>query len=155
MPLASRMAIATLATALIGCSCWAQAELTPRCALWLNLKRQMAGPNGIEYFNSKIKRSALPVLEGTLISALIRDGLSKLTMGLTDSETPEVTLIFHTGNKRVKGHPKRGTPIAFEGIAVEFTKDPFMLTFDVLIDQLWGLELEPSKPSQKEAPPAK
>jgi hypothetical protein len=144
-PIGSRVVIATLATALIGYDCRAQVESDRQLALWRGIKRQLTGPFGMEYFESSVKHAMLPPLKGKLISVLIRDGLSRLTVGITDGETPEVTLIYHTGNRRVKSDPKRGTQIEFEGVAMEFTKEPLMLTLDVPEYRIRGLELEPSK----------
>ena len=117
MPHLHRTVLAVLTTATIVGSSWAQTQI------WPSLKRELAGPNGEQYFEAGIKGALLPTLKGTLISALVRDGLSKLTVALSDSETREVTLLVHTGKKRLK-NPKRGTLIEFEGIAMEFTKDP-------------------------------
>ena len=142
----SRIVIATLAAALIGSDCRAQVETDRQLALWRGIKRQLTSSNGMEYFESSVKHALLPPLKGKLISVLIRDGLSRFTVGITDAETPEVTLIYHTGNRRVKGNPKRGTQIEFEGVAMEFTKEPFTLTLDVPEYGIRGLELEPSKP---------
>jgi hypothetical protein len=108
-----------------------------------------------EYFKSSLKATAVPPLKGALISALINQGVSRLVLGLTDSATPEVTLMFHNGDVKVKGEPKPGTQIEFAGVAIDFTRDPFMLTFDVPIGGIKGLEMEATRRNSKKSPPKK
>jgi hypothetical protein len=132
-----------LAILFAGGVCRAQARQDQN-AMWQRLKQRLAGPDGEEYFKV-IKHARLPRFRAAVISAVIRDGLTKLTVGVTDARTPEVTILFHTGDRRVKGSPKPGTMIEFEGVAMEFTKEPFMLTVDVTREHLEGLELERSQ----------
>ena len=66
--------------------------------------------------------------------------MSKLVLGLTDPENPEVTLILHNGDAKVTG--EKGAQIEFEGVAIDFTASPFMLTFDVSINNIKGLKIE-------------
>jgi hypothetical protein len=142
-----RFVLATLASVSIACVCLAQGGEPNR--FWAGIKRTLAGPEGTTYFETSLKGALLPRLRGSLISAIVRDGLSKLTLGITEANTPEVTLIYHTGNKRVKGDPEPGTQIEFAGVGTEFTKEPFMLTLEVEVDWLLGLELEQSKSPPK------
>jgi hypothetical protein len=120
----------------------AQTNEDPQRTLWLNIKRQLSGPDGDEYFNSYVKNSALPPLKGVLITGLFSDGVSKLVLALTDSDTPDVTVVLHNGEVKVTG--EQHSQIEFNGIPIDFTKDPFMLTFDVSIDGIKGLKTEKS-----------
>jgi hypothetical protein len=131
----------------------ALAQADPQLALWSAIKRQLTAEDGEEYFKSYVKNSAIPPLRGTLVSALINEGVSKLILAM-DSITPEVTLILHNGDVKVKSKPKAGTLIEFKGVAIDFTKDPFMLTFDVSIDGIKGLALQ-TEPDSKKIPPKK
>jgi len=63
-----------------------------------------------------------------------------LVLGISDPETPEVTLRLRRQNAKLKTQPKQGAAILFEGIAREFKKDPFMLTFEV--ERVGGLDFE-------------
>ena len=141
-----RSAHCIVATAFAAAILWlpgfAQTQEGPQRALWMAIRRQLLAPGGEEYFNSNLKGSALPALQGVLISGLFNDGVSKIVLGLTDPKIPDVTLILHNGDKRVKGDPKPGTKIEFYGIGTGFTKDPFMLTFEVSIAGIKGLEFE-------------
>jgi hypothetical protein len=82
----------------------------------------------------------LPPLKGVVTTAAINEGVSKIVLAISDADIPEVTLIVHQGNVKLKTEPKAGSEIEFVGVAVEFTKDPFMLTFDVPIANVKGLD---------------
>lgn len=96
--------------------------------LWRGLKRGLLAPNGRQYFENSVKHSLLPVLEGTLVSSTPKDHPAVFLVALPDSDTPVITL-------RLKGSLQKplppGTPVSFEGVAMEFQAQPFMLTFDV------------------------
>jgi hypothetical protein len=117
-----------------------RAQGDPQVALWTGIKRELNGPDGQQYFEDNVKGAALPRLTGTLASALINEGVSRVILKMAESEQPEVTLVVHNGAARVRGTPAVGTKIEFSGIAREFTKRPFMLTFDVELADLTGLE---------------
>lgn len=106
-------------------------------ALWVSMKKQLAGPNGQEYFTTSIQGADVPALIGTLLSATPNDRPSTLVLSMSDGITPEVTLHLKDDNNRkdshVNGPIMRGSQIQFEGIPVAFTQNPFMLTFDVLL----------------------
>jgi|GEM_PF-2653729 hypothetical protein len=102
--------------------------------LWSAVKSQLEGPNGQEYFQSFLKDSALPRLVGTLISATPPEQPSVLTLAISDASSPEVTLRLTDDNGKeahLKGPLLRGSQIQFEGVAVSFSQDPFMVTFEV------------------------
>ena len=140
-PTAHRMLAATLAVAVLFSSGLASAQTDEEMRnLWSSLKKQLSGPNGEGYFNSNLKNTAVPSLKGTLISGIFNEGVSKLVVGLTDSKNPEVTLILHNGTVKVSGEPN--AQIEFQGVAVDFIKNPFMLTFDVSMDEIKGLKTD-------------
>src|SRR5260221_7698576 len=135
MPILRHVVVAALATAILSAPAPAQID-DPQRALWMALKRQLTGPDALEYFESSMHQCVLPRLKGALISALINPGVSKLTVALADSSTAEVTLVVHNGNVKWKSDPQPGVQIEFEGVASDFTAGPFMLTFDVPIGQI-------------------
>jgi hypothetical protein len=107
----------------------------PDLALWAGLKRSLTDRNGEEYFQQNVKDAAIPVLVGTLISATPADRPSVLVIGISDPSTPEVTLRLKGDDGKdahLNGPVTPGSQIRFEGVAREFTKDPFMLTFETL-----------------------
>ena len=160
MPTVYRILVATLGgailTAAILCSSGlasAQTRQDPQRSLWLAIKGKLSRPDGEEYFKSTVKGSAVPYLNGILLSGSFNDGVSKLVLNLADSKNPEVTLILHNGDVKVMGEPN--AQIEFQGVAIEFTKDPFMLTFEVTKDQVGGWTGKGAAPATpKKAGPA-
>ena len=115
--------------------------------LWLTIKRQLTRPDGERYFESSMKDSVIPagangvsMLKGTLTSALFNKGVSRLVLGLSDATTAEVTLVLHNGDVDITS--ELGAQVEFQGVAIDFTKDPFMLTFDVQLSETKGLKLQ-------------
>jgi hypothetical protein len=95
--------------------------------LWTSIKQALTGPDGHEYFESSMKGAMLPRLKGTLVSAVPNDGRNALILALTDSSTPEVALLLHD----LPSELLLGKQIEFEGVAIGFTRDPLLVTFDV------------------------
>ena len=120
----------------------ATAQPDPQTALWRAVKKHLSGSKGEQYFEANLKNTAVPPLKGTLVSALINEGVSRAVLKMPGSEEPDVTLVVHNRSAKLKGPPTPGISIEFEGVAVIFSTDPFMLTFDVDIGNLRGLEFE-------------
>ena len=103
-------------------------------ALWSNIKKQLAGPHGEEYFRNTLDHSALPLLIGKVLSATPEEQPGTLVLSMSDGMTPEVTLRFKDDNGKeghLNGPLVPGSEIRFEGVPVAFTQNPFMLTFEV------------------------
>jgi hypothetical protein len=99
-------------------------------------------PDGDKYFEEEVKDVEVPFLTGALTSSLLNDGISKLVIGIEDPETPDATLVLHHAEHRVKGPLRKGARVTFEGVARSFTREPFMLTFDVSMGRIKGVEFE-------------
>lgn len=115
----------------------------PMLALWLSVKKELTGPNGEQYWESSVQRAALPggvsgvsKFRGTLISARPPKNPKELVLGISDPSTPEVTLQM---DQPLKAVPKPGSEIAFAGVAMEFSREPFMITFSVERGDVEGL----------------
>jgi hypothetical protein len=50
---------------------------------------------------------------------------------MEDSDAADVTLLIHGHIAELKAEPKRGARVRFNGVVRRFTKEPFMLTFEV------------------------
>jgi tetratricopeptide (TPR) repeat protein len=122
----------------------------PHLALWMGIKENLAGADGAQYFESSVKGAAVPQLKGTVVSAKPALNSKELVVALSDATTPEVTLKL---DEALAGKPKVGSVIDFEGVPSAFTKDPFMLTFDVEKAKISGLEFE--APPARKAPAKK
>jgi Tfp pilus assembly protein PilF len=128
-------------------------ESNPQLALWMSLKKELTGDNGEAFFASNMKDANVPggamnvqKFKGTLIEAKPPVKSKELVVGLADPKTPEVTLKLDTP---IAGKPEPGSPIEFEGVPVAFSKDPFMVTFDVEKEKITGLNVEAAAPARK------
>jgi tetratricopeptide (TPR) repeat protein len=127
-------------------------EKNPQLALWMGIKKELAGANGDQYFENNIKNAAIPKLKGTLIAAKPPVRSKELVVGLENGEVGEVTLKFEAP---LAGKPKTGVVVEFEGVPTAFTKDPFMLTFETEKGKVSGLEIEAPPPPVKKVVPKK
>ena len=107
----------------------------PQLALWNKLKDGLKADSGQQYFESSVKDAALPGgaggvtrFRGKLIEMKPAVRPKELIVDMNDDGTPDATLKFETA---LPGKADPGTVIQFEGVASAFTKEPFMLTFDV------------------------
>jgi tetratricopeptide (TPR) repeat protein len=119
----------------------------PPLALWMSLKKELTGDNGEQYFEASMKNAHVPggaanihKFKGTLVEARPPARPKELIVGLADPSAPEVTLRLDTP---VPGAPETGSELEFEGVPVEFVKDPFMVTFEVEREKIVGLKLAP------------
>ena len=129
-------------------------KTNPMLALWMSVKKELTGPNGEAYFESNVKGAGLPggaegiqKFKGKLISHKPPRNPKELVIGIADPNTPEVTLVL---DEPLTGRAEAGTEIAFEGVASAFTREPFMVTFDVEKAQLQGWPAP--APAAKKAP---
>ena len=114
------------------------AEKNPQLALWMQVKKELTGPEGTQYFETQMKGTALPPLKGTVISARPALRSRELIVGIADPKVPEVTLHL---DQPLAGKPKTGAEIEFEGVAKEFSADPFTLTLEVERAKMKGLHV--------------
>lgn len=121
----------------------------PQRALWGTLRTTLSGPEGEQYFQSSMKGAMLPggaegikKFKGTLVSQTPR----QLTVAMSDPNTPDVTLKLETP---IAGKAEPGQVIEFEGIPVSYTKDPFMVTFEVEKSQISGLKTTAPPPAAR------
>lgn len=119
----------------------------PQLALWMGIKKELTGPGGESYFESSVKGAAVPKLKGKVISEKPAVRPKELVLALADPTTPEVTLKL---DEPIAGKVEIGSDLEFEGVPSAFTKDPFMVTFDVEKAKLEGLKVEaPPAPVRK------
>ncbi len=111
------------------------AKQNPAMAMWMNLKKELTGANGGQYFESSLKNAHIPggaggvqKFRGTLISSKPPTAPKELVLGVVDPNTPDVTLVLETP---MRGKADAGTVLEFEGVVSAFSKEPFMLTLDV------------------------
>jgi tetratricopeptide (TPR) repeat protein len=129
----------------------------PQLALWKSIKESLAAPDGEKYFES-VKGAGLPggangvtKFKGWLVKAEPPAKSKELMVSMEGKDQPaDVTLklVGEDGKTAVPltGKPDLGDEIEFEGIGDSFTKDPFMVTFDVEKAKISGLKEEKVAP---------
>jgi hypothetical protein len=118
------------------------AQSDPQESLWKAIRKQLSAPEGEQYFQEKIRNAALPWLRGEVVSALSNEGVSRVVLKMPGSEEAEVTLVVHNGPAKLKNDAAAGSVVEFSGVATDFVPEPFMLTFDVGLSGIHGLEFE-------------
>lgn len=128
----------------------------PMLALWMSIKRGLSEENGAAFWEA-LKGTSFPggnkgvqKIKGKVISIKPATRPKEIVLGITSADTPEVTLRLEQP-LTTKADP--GTEIEFEGEAVEFVKDPFMLTFNVEKEQIigWPAPAKPTPPARRPA----
>ena len=120
---------------------WKKAH--PDLALWRDtVKNQLAGPDGAAYFESNIKGFGLPggvngveAFKGTIISMDPATRPKQLVVAVFDPAVADATLEFE---EALPGDMPVNSVIEFNGTGKAFTADPFMVTFEVLKEDLKG-----------------
>jgi hypothetical protein len=113
--------------------------------LWKSIKTELMGPDGQKYFEESIKNAMVPggaggvtMFTGTLLSAEPSEQPHVLVVALSDGTTPEATLCLKDADwndTHIAGPLMRGSSIQFEGVPTSFTKEPFMVTFEVSMNK--------------------
>jgi tetratricopeptide (TPR) repeat protein len=129
----------------------------PQLALWKSIKDSLAAADGEKYFES-VKGAGLPggangvtKFKGWLVKADPATKSKELMVSMEGKDQPaDVTLklVGEDGKTAapLTGKPELGDEIEFEGIGDSFTKEPFMVTFDVEKAKISGLKVEPAAP---------
>jgi TolA-binding protein len=125
----------------------------PQLALWMKIKAALSDTNGDQYFQTQLKDAAVPQLRGMVVEAKPACHPKELLVAIpvpadvttaqpAQPATPkaEVTLRLDTP---LSGKPELNSEFHWEGVPVEFTKDPFMLTMTVEKAKIEGLKVEP------------
>ena len=113
-------------------------------ALWSGIKKELMSKDGEKYFKEKILGSLLPILRGTIVSADSLENPEVIVLAMSDKTAPEVTLQIveqEVQIRELRPAPLRksvavGDEIEFMGVGAAFTKEPFMLTFNVVLDDV-------------------
>jgi len=125
----------------------------PEILLWRNLRNELTGAGGEAYFNKNMKGTEVPNLKGKVVA---QPTPKELTVAI-DNVTPETMAKAEaklTFDSALKGTVDPGTEITFAGAATAYTKDPFMIDFDVEKKNVKGLGAAagPAAPAAHHAP---
>jgi tetratricopeptide (TPR) repeat protein len=111
------------------------AAKNPQLTLWKNVKAELTGPDGANYFNSSMKEAQVPMLKGKVVKLEPENRPKTLIMALEDGTTPDATLKFEMA---LPGKVEAGTDLSFEGVPQSYTASPFMVVFNVEPEKLHG-----------------
>ncbi len=127
-------------------------KANPELALWRTIKTELTGPNGDSYFSSNMKDAEIPAkFKGKIVSIKPALRPKEVVVSIGDGTTPDATLKFE---EALPGKADAGTEVEFTGVAKEFAKEPFMVTFDVEREKLtgWPVKETAPRPAPKKAP---
>jgi tetratricopeptide (TPR) repeat protein len=113
----------------------AAARANPMLALWRRIKTELQSDQGSTYFENNMKGAALPggvngiaKFKGKLVSMTPAVRPKELVLAIENSNTADVTLKLDSA---LPGKMEPGAAIEFDGIADSYTREPFMVTFNV------------------------
>jgi len=122
----------------------------PMLGRFLELRDALTGAEGETYFGTLNGTNAGGTLKGKLILATPETKPKELTLSVADGIIPDVTLKF---DEPLPGKADPGIEIEFEGTVIAYTKEPFMLVFDVDPAKMTGWPVA-AKPAGKKSAPA-
>jgi hypothetical protein len=145
-----RLVLRILAVFLFLCAGWPASSQTAdsladdrQLPFWREIKKSLLGPDSTQFFENTVEHAEVPggtaglrTLVGTVLSGRPENSPGELVLALSDAHTPEVTLRFVDEYKKKANYPQPvapGSKVAFEGEAIEFTHEPFMLIIRVIL----------------------
>jgi hypothetical protein len=113
----------------------AAAQANPMLALWNSIKTELTGDGGADYFEARMKDALVPggvggvdKLKGKIVSMTPAGRPKELVLAIQDPNEGDAILKL---DGALPGKMQPGSEIEFEGVARAFTKQPFMVTFEV------------------------
>lgn len=111
-------------------------EAHPIQAWWRdNVRMQLTGADAESLFESNYKEAGLPpaglpfsMFKGTILSMTPETNPKELEVAIFDANVGDAKLVFDTA---LPGDMPLGSEIEFKGTVKAFQKEPFMVTFDV------------------------
>jgi hypothetical protein len=118
-------------------------DANPMVGLWRDIRKTLVAPEGETYFEKNMKDAALPggvngvaKFKGKIVSMTPMTRPKELVLNIDNhSEGGDVTLKLDTA---LPGKMEPGSEIEFEGVAKSYTKDPYMVMFDVEKSKIVG-----------------
>jgi len=109
-------------------------------SLWASIKASLTAVDGAEYFETNMKGALIPGgaggvsrFRGTVVSSTPAEWPKTIVLALSGDGKPDVHLKL---NEPWNVDVQPGTTVEFEGVAVEFTRMPFTVTFEVTASQV-------------------
>ena len=123
----------------------------PELALWMKIKTALAAADGEHYFETELKDSAVPPLQGVVIEAKPECRPTELRIAIAapndaQNTRPEVLLKL---DKPLAGKPENTSEIHWTGVAKAFSQEPFLLTMEAEASKVEGVRLAPCQPNKR------
>lgn len=121
----------------------------PELALWMKIKTALAAADGVHYFETELKDSAVPPLQGIVVEAKPECRPTELRIAIaapTDAQNPRPEVLLKL-EKPLPGKPESASEIHWTGIAKAFSQEPFLLTMEVETSKVEGVKLAPCQPA--------
>jgi hypothetical protein len=96
--------------------------------IWADIKRELLGPRGPQYFESNLKDSEIMRFHGTIVSGTFSKPDAVLFVRIIGASDVEVKLLL--GSNPVAPIFRPGDEIQFGGVPKAFTQKPFLVTID-------------------------
>jgi hypothetical protein len=125
----------------------------PELVLWRSVKTALTAKDGDQYFMANVKDALLPPLLGVLVEAKPACRPTQLRVAL-DGEASEPEILLKL-DKPLAGKLEAGSEFRWEGVAVAFTANPFLLTMETDAAKIRGLDVTPCTPVVVGKSPAK
>src|SRR5260370_11440437 len=131
----------------------------PMKTLWVKtIKTNLTGDGGPAFFESTVKDALLPggangvsKFQGQILSMTPATRPKEILLGIEKGDVGDATLKFE---EALPGKMEAGEELQFEGIAKAYTKEPFMITFEVEQEKLEGWTGKGATAPPKAKPPA-
>ena len=123
----------------------------PELALWIKIKKTLTATDGEHYFESELKDSAVPQLQGVLVEARPECRPTELRISIRlpkDTQNPSPDILLKL-DKSLAGKPELGNEVHWTGVATSFSKEPFLLTMETEPSQIGGLSVSPCPPNPR------
>jgi hypothetical protein len=123
----------------------------PKMTIWLDVKKELTGDNGPAYFEMNMKESEFPTMKGKIVSMTPATRPKEIVLGIEKGDVGDAKLKFEAA---LAGKMEPGEELEFTGVPQSFSKDPFMVVFDVEKEKLtgWTGKNTPAKAAPKAAP---
>ena len=115
----------------------AASEAKTPLSFWLDfVKGRLRGPNADQLFINQYKQALLPgqataYLEGSVVSVVRTSSTARtLLLSMERNGAADAALLFDGRAWTLKTEPQKGTIVHFTGVALDFTKEPFLITFE-------------------------
>jgi len=116
-------------------------EKYPQLAMWLGIKKELAGPNGPQYFESNMKDAAVPEFKGTVVEGKPACRSKEILVSVPEPGQQNAPVVISLKlDAALTGKPEPGE-IEFKGVPKAFSSEPFLLTMEIDKADIKGLKV--------------